>query len=376
MNRIKIIHILNSVGGVDVSLRLILENIDCTKFESIIIHGEEDTKTPYTDNQGQPVKDYKLPIQRDIKLLKDFKTIIKTLKIVKIEEPDLIHAHSAKGGIIAKSIAIFYKIPVLHTPQAYSYLSANNKIKRNIYLFVEKLFSYTNNKILASSNSERNRAINEVGYKPENCLLFNNSIEPIKTVKELSIPKTWPDNYICSVGRPSYQKNIELMLDVLYEIKKHKKNIHLVLMGVGFHAPNLEDVKTKIKNLKLNDNITLLEWTTRDDIFNIVKHSDLYLTTARYEGLPYAVIESLALGKPVVATDADGNRDLINNNENGYLIKGNDVKGLANSVLKIINDPLISDTFSKNALQLFYKKFDIQSNIYNLEKIYLENIKK
>ncbi|WP_159018819.1 glycosyltransferase [Algibacter sp. L3A6] len=375
MNRIKIIHILNSVGGVDVSLRLILENIESTKFESIVIHGRDDTKTPYIDNLGNPVKDYKLPIQRDISVVRDFNAIRETLKIIKKEQPNLIHAHSAKGGIIAKTVTTFLKIPVLHTPQAYSFLSAENIFKKKIFLFVEKLFIGSNNKILASSTSEQNRAVKEVGYPIEKALLFNNSINPISKIEPLSIPKTWPDNYICSVGRPSFQKNIELMLDVLAEIKTSINDIHLVLMGVGYHAPNLEEVNKKIKRLNLGPNITLLEWTSRADIFNIIKASKLYLTTARYEGLPYSVIESLALGKPIVATDADGNRDLVEEGYNGHLIFNENISELADAVVGIINCDKKNNEFTNNSLKMFYNKFDITKNIKILEEIYIKNKK-
>lgn len=375
MSRLKIIHILNSVGGVDVSLRLILENIDSTKFESIVIHGKDDTKKPYIDNLGNPIVDYKLSIQRDINLLRDFNAIRKAYKIVKKEYPALIHAHSAKGGIIAKTITTFLKIQVLHTPQAYSFLSAQNTFKKKMYLGVERLFVGPNNKILASSTSEQNRAINEVGYSKDNALLFNNSINPITKIEPLSIPKTWPDNYICSVGRPSYQKNIELMLDVLVEIKISINDIHLVLMGVGYHAPNLEEVNRKIDRLDLQENITLLEWTSREDIFNIIKASNLYLTTARYEGLPYSVIESLALGKAIVATEADGNRDLVEDGYNGRLIFNENISELANAVVEIMNSDEKNRGFSNNSLKMFNNKFDIKKNINKLEQLYFNNIK-
>ncbi|APY11004.1 glycosyltransferase family 1 protein [Seonamhaeicola sp. S2-3] len=376
MKKIKVAHILNSVGGVDVSLRLILENIDSSKFDSIVIHGINDTKSLFFDDKGNIVKDYKLPIKRNISLINDFKAIFKALKIIKIEQPDIIHAHSAKGGIISKVITSFLKIPVLHTPQAYSFLSTNNIFKRKIFLGIEKLFVGPNNKILASSASEQNRAINEVGYPKQRALLFNNSINPINKVKELSIEKSWPENYICSVGRPSYQKNIELMLDVLFEIKKTINNIHLVLMGVGYHSPNLKSVKNKINDSGLKENVTLLKWTSRDDIFNIIKNSKLYLTTARYEGLPYSVIESLALGKAIVATDADGNRDLVKDGFNGYLIFNEDVKEIANSVVKIVKSKSLNQKFSENSLELFKQKFDITKNITLLENIYINNIKR
>jgi len=266
MIKIKIAHILHSVGGVDVSLRLILENIDINKFDNIVIHGTNDSEIAYTDIKNNKIPEFKLPLHRDISVVKDFKCLMSTIKILKKYQPDIIHGHSAKGGIIAKLVGYYLKIPVLHTPQAYSYLSASNKLKRSMFLFVEKLISFKGNKILASSNSERNRAMIEVGYPKERALLFNNSILPIIKISSLSIEKTWPDNYICSVGRPSYQKNIELMLDVLDNLRNKNENIHLVLMGVGYHSPNLLEIKQKIQDLKLENNITLLEWTLREDI--------------------------------------------------------------------------------------------------------------
>lgn len=375
LRKVKIAHILHSVGGVDVSLRLILQNIDNEKFENIVIHGTKDSKADFKDNSNLKVTDFKLPLYRNINVVNDFKSILKTIKILKEFQPDLIHAHSAKGGIVGKIAGKFLKVPVLHTPQAYSYLSASSSLKSKLYLFIEKIFRFKGNKILASSNSEMNRAINEVGYSQKRVLLFNNSILPITNIEKLSIKKTWPDEYICSVGRPSYQKNIELMLDVLNEIKKQKPDIHLVLMGVGFHSPNLISVKQKIDRLNLSENITLLDWTTREDIFSIIKHSKVYLTTARYEGLPYSVIESLALGKPIIATDADGNRDLVEEKHNGFVIKGESIIELSQSVLKLLNNQELLNQFSNNSKLLFTKKFNMKMNIKKLEKIYIENKK-
>ena len=119
----------------------------------------------------------------------------------------------------------------------------------------------------------------------------------------------------------------------------------------------------------------MLEWTTREDIFNIINNSLLYISTARYEGLPYSIIESLALGKPIVATDADGNRDLIKENYNGFLIKNEDEIEFSNVVFNLINDKEKLDKFSKNSLELFENEFNMNKNIKILEDIYMDNNK-
>lgn len=374
MRPIKVVHILHAVGGVDVSLRLILANIDSEKFESIVIHGDSDKNEAFFNDKNVPVKNYPISIIRNIKPSKDYNAINATNRIIKKEKVDLIHAHSAKGGVIGKIVGKMNNLPVLHTPQAYSFLSADTKLKKNIFLGLEKFLSKWDNKILASSNSERNRALNEVGYKNERVLLFNNSINAITNIQDLSIEKTWPNDYICSVGRPSFQKNIELMIEVLRLLKEQKPAIHLVLMGVGYHAPNLEHVKSLISKYKLEPNITLLEWTKREDIFNIIKNSKLYISTARYEGLPYSVIEALALKKACVVTDADGNRDLIEENKNGYIIKNENSTGFATAVLELLDNEAKREQFEENSLTLFNEHFNIKNTIHKLENIYLAEV--
>ncbi|MEX0997217.1 MAG: glycosyltransferase [Flavobacteriaceae bacterium] len=373
--KIKVLHILHAVGGVDVSLRLILSNIDSSKFENVVIQGKTDNDSKYLNNVNNPVKSYKINIIRNINLFKDVSAIIKSYKIVKKENPNLIHAHSAKGGVIGKLVGSLTGIPVLHTPQAYSYLSTEKPSKKFIYLRIEKILSRLNNKILASSNSEKNRAIKEVGYKEKRVIVFNNAINQIDNIPDLSIPRVWPENYICSVGRPSYQKNIELMIDVLISIKKEMPNIHLVLMGVGYHSPNLSVINSKIKNNKLKENITLLEWTSRTDVFNIINNSKLYLSTARYEGLPYSVIESLALQKACVVSDADGNRDLVQNGYNGFVIFNNDVEQYKTQIINLLKNEDLRQELELNSKKLFNEKFNIVNTITHLEEIYIKQSK-
>ena len=245
MKKIKIAHILHCVGGVDVSLRLILENLDNDKFENVVIHGFKDSKNDFVDRNNNIIKEYKVSILRDISPGNDFLSIINTYKILKKEKPDLIHAHSAKGGVIGRIVGFLLGIKVLYTPQAFPYLSTNNKITRQLFLLIEKALTFKHSYLLASSKSEKDRAIKDVKYKNKNVLLFDNSINSIEKIEILKINKTWPDKYICTVGRPSYQKNIELMIHVLNEVRK-EHDIHLVIMGVGHHSDKLDDVKKLI----------------------------------------------------------------------------------------------------------------------------------
>lgn len=374
MSKIKIAHILHSVGGVDVSLRQILQNIDTSEFENIVLHGDSDTQVLFKGKNLKSIKTYKLPIYREISVINDYLAIVKALKIIRRERPNLIHSHSTKGGVIARVIGFFTGIKVLHTPQAFSYLCTEKKIKRTAFLLIEKLLSKGNSVLLASSESELQRAINEVGYSKSKTALFNNAITPIEKVFELSILKTWPDKYLCSVGRPCYQKNTEELIRVLFEINKTEE-VHLVLVGVGHHADQLEIVEDLVLKLNLKDKITILNWTSREDVLHIISKSKLYVSTSRYEGLPYAIIESLALSIPNVVSDCDGNRDLIKNDYNGFCVKNNNTEEFSQRVIELLKQEKLYYEFSKNAKETFLKHHNINQKIHDLESIYREELK-
>ena len=160
------------------------------------------------------------------------------------------------------------------------------------------------------------------------------------------------------------------MVNVVYELKKDRPDIHLVIMGVGFYSPNIQSVKEKIDKLQLNPNITLLNWTSREDIFNIIYNSQIYISTARYEGLPYAVIEALALGKALVLSDVDGNRDLVEPNKNGYLINSEEPEDYKQRIDQLLNNNDKKLNFESHSLELFKKYYNIEKTIKNLETIY------
>lgn len=372
MKKTKVAHILQSVGGVDVYLRLITENTSKEKVSHLIIHQNDSSKKAYFNND-EKIKELYIPIRREINLVSDFKSIIKTIKYLKREKPDVIHAHSAKGGIVARAASLFYKANVLYTPHAFSYLSASSNLKRKIFLKIEQVFKHFNSIVLATSQSEYLRSINEVNYKKSRSIVFNNSILPINTnnldyslIDQLKLP----EQYICTVGRPSYQKNIEFMVEVVNKLKKTIPQIHLVIMGVGEYSPNLEEVKYKIESLNLSSNITLVNWIEREHIFSIIKKSMLYISTSRYEGLPYSVIESLALAKAGVVSNCDGNIDLIQNGVNGYIVEQNNLNEFCERTLEILLNEKLRKSFEKESLNLFETNFNLKNNINKLEDIY------
>jgi len=372
--RIKVLHVSHAVGGVDVYIRLISKAIDPDKFQLIFVHGYTDTEKPYYDKNGSILQEYKIPIYRSIHPIRDLKSIIRLMRIIQKEKPDLIHAHSAKGGIIARTAALFFPVKVYYTPHAFSYLSTESNFKKKVFLWIEKLFRFPDVTVLATSYSEASRAIKEVGFRKEKVLVYENSVFPISEErKNQDLSFELPKRFISSVGRPSFQKNIEAMVEVFRKINEKFPDVHLVLMGVGFYAPNVEKVKKLLSKYHLEDKFIMLPWISQKEIFTIIDKSELYISTSRYEGLPYSVIESLALGKACVVSDCDGNRDLVTNRENGFVIEQYNLQDeMPEAILKILTNKSIKDGFESKSLERFNRNHNILLKIKDLETIYTE----
>ncbi len=360
MKKIKVLQVLNCVGGVEICVRQIVENIDSKQIENIVLSQNIDNKRKITDSEKQEIKHYELTIQRKINILKDLFAIIKMTEIIKKEKPNLIHAHSAKAGAIARIAALFFDIKILYTPHAFSFLSTNNYLKKKIFVFIERMLKTNKTILLATSKSERDLAINVVGFSPSKVIVLNNAINPIKTQISIS-NKIKHKNYICTIGRPSYQKNTEMLIEVFSLVQKKYNKIHLYIIGAGEYSPNLNKINSLIIQKGLLDKITILPWINREEAMAILKNSQLYVSTSRYEGMPYAVIESLCLKTPCVLTNCDGNRDLIVHNKTGYLINDMDQHEMSKKICSLIEDKDKLIEFGKNGYR-YYQKNHLLSN--------------
>ena len=370
-SKIKILHLLHCVGGVEVYVRQITENINPDYIENIIVSQTLINKDKFQNPSKGLIKSHTISIKREINPLFDLLAIFKFIYIIIKEKPNLIHAHSAKGGVIARISSLFFKIKVFYTPHAFSFLSTNSFLKRQLYIFIEKALKTSNTFVLATSISEKNQAEHKIGYSPSKVMVLNNAIPPF----DLSIIKAYPlihSNYICTVARPSYQKNVEMLLDVFLLITNKCNDIHLFIIGAGEYSPYLKKIKKIIVKYNLESNVTILPWIARTNVLSIIKNSKIYVSTSRYEGMPYAVIESMSLKVPCVLTDVDGNRDLVKDGYNGYIIKNMDVKDMRLKICDLLENNDKRKQFGENAYAYYLKNHLLSQFIDKLTRNYFK----
>ena len=380
----KILHIGNLKSGIDTYVRNTVA-LASDKFEFVIVNGADDNSKPYM-RHGKQVETYSIDMYRALNPVKDLKAVMQAIKIIKKEKPDMVHCHSAKGGVIGRFAAFFTGTKVVYTAHAFSFLSAESAKKKKVFLLLEKI-AKLNSYLLACSGSERELGIKVVGFKEKKAFAWNNAVPDadkgltrISQVSQISsqknetsdlpVPKAG-ERYITSIGRPSYQKNPLFMVEVAHGIHLKHPDIKFYLLGVGFYSPMLEDMKKLIHQYDMDDTFYLLPWLSHEETLKYVKGSLLYFMTSLYEGLPISVIEAMSLGKAVVASDVLGNKDCVKDGYNGYLLP------LKEEVfVEKMNDLIENDEkrkeMEKNSRSYFETDFFIDNRIKALENIYIE----
>jgi len=157
---------------------------------------------------------------------------------------------------------------------------------------------------------------------------------------------------VLAVGRLTYQKGFDLLINAWSKVKDSYPDWHLNIVGNGEDLPLLQKL---IESLCLNDNIHLYPGTKRIDEF--YSDSSIFCLSSRFEGLPMVLLESQAFGLPVVSFDCEtGPSEVIKNGYNGILCKPEDIIELSEGLNKLIGDPLLRIEMSSNAFvnaQLF-----------------------
>lgn len=147
------------------------------------------------------------------------------------------------------------------------------------------------------------------------------------------------------VGRLEFQKNIPMLLKSLDGISEL---FETRLVGNGDQA---EEMKALAKELKLK-NLTFAGRKSGGELLKEYNNADIFVLTSEREGMPLVLLEAMAMGLPIIATDVTGNRDVVRHGKTGYLVKLGDTKAFQNSLLDIKSHPERYRIFSARAQQI------------------------
>jgi glycosyltransferase involved in cell wall biosynthesis len=351
-------------------------NIEVLKSLGYEVHAAANFSDANERLEGLDLVKHHFDIQRSPFSVKNLKAYRQLKSIIEAESFDVIHCHSPMGGVIGRLVANTLRVPkVLYTAHGFHFYKGAPFINNLIYKNIEQLLAKKTD-ILLTMNEEDFKQANKFNLKNQGEVVYipgvgvdtrsivNCKVNTIDKREELGIPN---DAFlVISIGELIDRKNHKQGLEAIALLKKMGvKNLHYAICGQGILKEELQALSTA---LGIEEHVHFLGY--RNDIVELLKISDLFLFPSIQEGLPKSVMESMAAGLPVIATNIRGNTDLIEDELNGFIVNIGDVNATALAIEKIYENKKMSSEMSKSNLNKI-KEFDIDNvnrimrNIYN-----------
>lgn len=294
-------------------------------------------------------KVFNVPFARSPKSLDNLKAFIDLRKIIRAEEYDIIHCNTPMGGIITRLAACGSRkkgTQVYYTAHGFHFYKGAPNKNWLIYYPVEKLMSKLTDKLITITKEDYSLSKSRfwckvyythgVGFSSEKFSPVGLS-ERNKIRAELGIGED--DFLVLNIGELLENKNQKTAIKVIKVISCDVPEIKLFIAGNG---PQKEILEKTIEEMNLGDRVRLIGYTTK--IKDYLAACDALLTCSFREGLPLNVMEALACGRPVVASENRGHKELIVNGENGFLCGPENIYQYSQSLREIF---FASDSYLK-----------------------------
>lgn len=153
---------------------------------------------------------------------------------------------------------------------------------------------------------------------------------------------------LISVGRLVKWKGFDTVIRLLGRLKKRFKPVKLFIVGSG---PDQERLEALAVREGLADDVIFAGSVDRDALMRYIRASDIFILNTTYEGFSHLLIETMAVGTPVVTTNVGGNPEAIDDNVSGFLVQPNDITALESRVARLLNEPQVYDRIRRAALE-------------------------
>lgn len=363
--KINILHIMQSLepGGLENGVINLVNSMDCNKFQVHIYCVKElgafisRINNPQTKVIAGKFSGNLWAVCRDIR-----KVCLK-LNI------DVVHTHgwgTFLVGVIGAKLARVKKVINGEHGVLYDETFKRRIIQRILFNWVDLNLTVCNdlkNEIVKRFNVSPScffSIINGVDTKQ----FFKDELIGLKKREELNIDS---DEFVVgTVGRLDPVKNYQTLISAFAKLKKDTNNIRLLIVGEGKDRKNLEQVSEK---LKIRNRVIMLGM--RDDISELLNAMDIFVLPSKSEGLSNTILEAMACGIPVFASDVGGNPEIVNHGYTGILFPFGDDVTLCNNLLNFYQNKALKKSFADNAVSVVHQELSLEKMIKNYENMYL-----
>ncbi len=295
-------------------------------------------------------------------------------RLLKDESVDILHTHGGVAGFFGRWAAGQAKTPVVvHTLHGIHYLHYRNPLLRRIFIALERDFSRLTDRVILVSEGDRESAKRFRLAPDSKLVVIKNGVDlrGLPTVEDaarerrnLGLAGIGP--VVGTVSRLHRQKGVIYLIRAAARIRDAFPGVKVVCAGGG---PLRAKIESETRKLGLQDTIILLGETS--EAIKLISALDVFILPSLWEGLPFVLIEAATLKKPMVATDVEGNREVLVDGETGLLVPARDPAALAEAVLKLLRDKALALRLAEAAARLVLPRFVLSRMIRETEELYL-----
>ena len=290
---------------------------------------------------------------------------------------DIVHTNNAIAGVAGRLAAVLARVPVIiHHVHGWGLQDDMSKMMRSLYVGSERFCATFSSRLIAVSkpNIEKGLA-NKICQEDKFALIyygirlenFQQQVDKRAVCSELGLDSEC--KIVGMIGRLDKQKNpLDFIRAAAIVAEKYPK-VQFVIAGDGVLRPECENL---IKELNLAGKFFLLGY--RNDMNRIYPILTLTALSSLWEGLPVVFQESMIAGKPIVANDVDGARDVIINGETGYLVTPHQPQEMADRILTLLTDEKLCDQIGVTAKQ-HVQQYSSENMIKQIVSLYIELLK-
>jgi len=324
--QINVLEVIGSsgLGGMENYLKNFITSLSCNQFNVTCIVPNE---SPFTETLRElGVEDiYITPIEDDPL----WRSIQLTSEVARLHNIDVLHAHMPKAHVLAGIAGSLIQKPVVATIHGMNVTSHELGITRAVgsHLITNCQESYTQALAMGVPSARVDLIRNGVDTK-----VFTPAGSHNHFRKSINVSDTTP--LIGFVGRLEYEKGPDLFLRMAEYVHRAHPEVHFVMVGDGFMRTRLEEM---CEQMRLEEFVHFTNWSS--DTSDIYPSIDLLAHTSRSDGTSLVLLEAMACGCPTVGLAVGGVREIIENENTGFIAGPGDWEGIGIRVIQLLEHP-------------------------------------
>jgi glycosyltransferase involved in cell wall biosynthesis len=375
MARIRILEIGKSTAGIGTYLRWLAQGLDLDRFQpTFACLSEKSMELAEELRSIKGIEAISWPMNRfKVDPFLDFLLVLRIAGLIRAEKFDLIHAHGSKAGFLARIAAIGSGVPVVYSPHCFSFHAGTNPLVANLLAALERFAArFLTARIITVADGEQTLARRFRVGLPNLFTTVHSGIDPVsynkpvdKTAQKAVLNLDENARLVGTVGRLGEQKAPLDFVRMAALVHSKMPQTHFIWAGSG---PLEEEARKLAETLGIAQACHFIgEYKNIPSLLGIM---DCFVLSSLWEGFPIVLLEAMASGVPIVATDIPGNDEAVLSGTNGWLVPQGNPTALADKVLSLLNDPYQAAIFVASGRKRMQHEFTRAKMLSSLQNIY------